>query len=867
MPRLIGRAYALTSVLVCLATLIASPVLAQAARDGRVQITVVDQTNAIVPGATVTLIGLEPATQSQTFPATTTSDKGVAMVERVPQGRYSVRAEFPGFDLGLLRDIRVRAGDNRHVVVLPLAKLEQSVTVGRDTQEVAADRRTSQFGNTVNEEQLTALSDDPAELQRQIQELAGPDAIIRVDSFEGQQLPPKAQIKSIHVVRDQFAAEASDPSSTFVDIVTQPGIGPIRGGMNFNFFDDVLAARSPLLASKGAEQSRTFGGNIGGALVDGRTSFSANLNGQSMYSTPSLNVSQATGITRFEVLNNRRTPREVLNVSGVLDHALTKDQTLKLSYNFNRQRLRNLGVGNYDLPERAFGGRQLNSQFRVQEAGPLGRRAFINTRLAFRQMDLDLTSETEAPTIVVLDAFNAGGAQQQQDTRLQGLGLASDIDYVRGVHSFRVGLQSDADWARNIQRTNYLGTYTFSSLAAYEAGQPLLFTRIVGDPRVAFLSVRNALYFQDDIKMKGLTLSPGVRYSQQNLVDDWSGWEPRFGLTWSPRANGTTTLRASAGLFHGFLPPQLYEQTLRVNGETQREFIIRNPSYPDPGTEGSLSSTNKYLLGDFNLQRNVRYAAGIDQVLSPRVRFNVLYNWIHLQQQPRGENLNPLVNGVRLDPNYGNVIAVVTDTEIRRHEVFVNSTISLAAPSPALQQARFNWRRLNAQAGYTFIGAQNNSAGAFTPPPTGSVEDDWGPGPQDAPYRFNIVATGTQLRNLTTVLTWIANSGQVYNETTGQDDNGDGIVNDRLPGVGLRSLRGEGQFQMNARLSYAFVLGGAAAPGAQPRYRLNVFTNIVNLTNHRNYAGYSGVIPSPFYRTPTMVINPRRVDIGMNLTF
>src|SRR5687768_901157 len=210
MPRLFQRAHALTSVLVCLATLATSPVLAQTARDGRVQITVIDQTNAIVPGATVTLIGLEPATQSQTFPAATTSDKGIAMVERVPPGRYSVRAEFPGFDLGLLRDIRVRTGDNRHVVVLPIARLEQSVTVGRDMQEAAADRRTSQFGNTVNAEQLTALSDDPAELQRQIQELAGPDAIIRVDSFEGQQLPPKAQIKSIHVVRDQFAAEASD---------------------------------------------------------------------------------------------------------------------------------------------------------------------------------------------------------------------------------------------------------------------------------------------------------------------------------------------------------------------------------------------------------------------------------------------------------------------------------------------------------------------------------------------------------------------------------------------------------------------------------------------------------------------------------
>ena len=46
-----------------------------------------------------------------------------------------------------------------------------------------------------------------------------------------------------------------------------------------------------------------------------------------------------------------------------------------------------------------------------------------------------------------------------------------------------------------------------------------------------------------------------------------------------------------------------------------------------------------------------------------------------------------------------------------------------------------------------------------------------------------------------------------------------------------------------------------------------MFTNINNLTNHQNYTGYSGVITSPFYGQPTSVNNPRRVDIGMNMTF
>jgi hypothetical protein len=511
----------------------------------------------------------------------------------------------------------------------------------------------------------------------------------------------------------------------------------------------------------------------------------------------------------------------------------------------------------------------LNSNIRVQEAGPLGRRAFMNTRFGYQQTDLDLRSTNETPTIVVLDAFTAGGAQTRQDLRQQIVTLASDVDYVRGVHSWRFGLQSDANWPRNIQQNNYLGTYTFSSPDAFAAGTPLLYTRVVGDPRVEFFYLRAAVYAQDDVKLKGLTLSPGVRYSVQSNADDWTGVDPRFGLTWAPRPNGATTIRGSVGVFHGFLPPALYEQTLRVDGERQRELIISNPAFPDPGDIGTLSSVSKYVLGDFNLQRNLRYSAGLDQVLSPKIRLNLLYNWIAQQQVPRGNNLNPLIQGVRPDPNFANVIETVTDGEMRRQEFNVNSTINLAATSPAAQQARLNWRRMNIQAGYTFVHARSNSNGAFAVPPTGNINDDWGPASPDSPYRLNVVATGNQLRNFTTVLGLYANAGGTYTETTGFDGNGDGIVNDRLPGVGLRSLRGDGQWNMNARFTYTFVLGGVA-PGAAPvqsRYRFNIFTNINNLTDHHNYWGYSGVITSPFYRQPTSVGNPRRVDVGVNVTF
>ena len=855
------------SALLTLLLLAATPVLAQAPRDARVQVTVVDQSGGVVPGATVRLTGLEAATQARTVAPGPTAANGIAIFERVAPGRYSITAEFSGFDLGLLRDIRVRAGESRHVVVLPLAKLEQSVAVGRNTAEVAADRRSSQFGNTVAQAQIDSLSDDPTELQRQLQELAGPDAIIRVDSFEGQMLPPKAQIKAIHIVRDQFAAESANAGSTTVDVITQPGVGPIRGGLNFTFRDDVLIARSPLVMSKGPEQSRGFSANIGGAMAQNRTSFSANINGINQYTTPLLNVVRPGG--QQSVTLGVQRPETRYDLSAMIDHNVTRDQTVRFMYAQNRVALENLGIGAYDELERGWGGRQLQNIVRIQHAGPLGRRTFLNSRVAWSQLDLDIHSNTEARTIRVLDSFTSGGAQQRQDMRYTWLQMMADVDHVRGIHSFRAGADIWFQHVRNVQENNYLGTYTFSSLDDFNAGRPSIYNQVVGDPRVTFLSSRAGLYFQDDIKLKRLTLSPGLRYSVQNLVNDDTAFEPRFGFTWSPLANGATVLRGSIGWFHGFIPENLYEQTLRIDGQRQREYIIRNPSYPNPGEVSALppSAVNRYLLGDdFHLQQNFRWSAGIDQTISPRFRVNVLYNWINLQEQPRGVNLNPIVNGVRLDPNYGNVIASVTDTQIKRHEVSVNTTVALAAPSPTLGQARFNWRRMNVQGGYSLIRVDNNSDGWFSVPPTGNVEDDWGPGPQDSPYRVNIVATGTQLRNLTTVLTWTAFAGQVYTETTGFDENGDGIVNDRRPGVGLRSLRGDAQFTMNARLTYAFIFGGGV-PGVQPRYRLNLFANVTNVTNRRNFGGYSGVVTSDFYLRPTFVQNPRRAEVGMNASF
>ena len=148
-------------------------------------------------------------------------------------GRYTARAEFQGFYPGVLKEVRVRQGDNRHIIVLLVENFAETVDVKQDAQAGAADRRSDAFGSVLTREQMDALSDDPDEMQRQLMDMAGPGAIMRIDSFEGGRLPPKSQIKSIRVTRDQFAAENHSADSFFIEVITQPGIGPIRTGVRY----------------------------------------------------------------------------------------------------------------------------------------------------------------------------------------------------------------------------------------------------------------------------------------------------------------------------------------------------------------------------------------------------------------------------------------------------------------------------------------------------------------------------------------------------------------------------------------------------------------------------------------------------------
>ena len=349
---------------------------------------------------------------------------------------------FLGFETRLVKDVRVRAGENKQVLLLPIAGLKDAVRVEQPQQEANVDPRGPSFGTTLTREQLEALSDDPDELRRQLQDMAGPGAVIRVDSFEGGALPTKAQIRSIRISRDQFAAENHGAGGTFIEIITQPGLGPLRYNTGFRFRGGSLSGRSPFTPTKGPEQTRNYNLGLFGTLVKDKASFNLFVNGVDSYETPIINAAFVRG-TRSETLRVR-TRRDNINVFSQADYALTLDQTLRFGYNMFRTMNGNLGIGAYDTELRAYSTENQTHNIRVQHMGPLGRRAATRSRLQYAWSTSASRSAVEQPTIRVNDAFTRGGAQVTGGQHTWALNLASDLDYVRGIHSFRTGSTSTA---------------------------------------------------------------------------------------------------------------------------------------------------------------------------------------------------------------------------------------------------------------------------------------------------------------------------------------------------------------------------------------------------------------------------------------
>jgi Carboxypeptidase regulatory-like domain len=853
--------------------------LAQSRTDATLRVTVVDPSGAVIVGAQVTVTPSAP--QDAAPLSALTLDRGEALFAGLQSGCYSIHVESPGFESYDAADLRVRAGDNRREAKLKIAKLSETVQVGRDPRERASDPRGDAFATILGQAQIDELPDDPDEMEQVLRDMGGPGATLRVNGFRGGKLPPKSQIQSIRFRRNMFSADVHEAGVMAIDITTKPGLEGWRGSTGIGFRDAALNARNFFAPVKGDEQHERYGFNMSGPLWKQHTSLSLAVDGIDSFDTKTIVAYTPAGFFNDSV----RKPNDTLNVTARVEHSLTKTQMLRAEVQTNHLRLENLGVGDYDLPDRGYSQARDEQIVRGSLAGSI-RKAFYNElRMQWRREDYLYTPLSTAPAVRVLNSFNSGGAQISGPRAVDTFEIADDLDIAAGRHAIRTGFLVEGGRYNTDILRNAGGTFTFASLDDYNAGRPTTFQRNVGDPNVKVSLVQTGIYVQDDFRArKDLTISGGLRQEYQSQIGGFH-LAPRGGIVWSPFKSGKTTVRAGGGVFFDWFDAQSYEQAVQLDGTHQRIQTVMQPGYPNPlsGGEAVVLPAGRVQLSPAMTQPQLfETMAGVEQQLPRDVRLMTMYIRRRGSNLLRGVNINaPLPNGQRRDPLSG----PITEIDSIASSSFDGLSVNLNYMRP---QTRF-FLAVN----YTLARAIDETDSVFSLPADNfNLAAERGPSLTIPWHRFmSLVNTplvgrfrlGTSIR---------VQSALPYNITTGYDDNGDTVSNDRPAGVTRNTGRGTMQVDLNMRLSYSIGFGTRTSSGPQgpqirvvrgdsgdplrdmagadvqnKKYGIELYAQAFNLVNHMNALNFSGVMTSPFFGQPTAAAPPRRIELGARLSF
>jgi hypothetical protein len=179
-----------------------------------------------------------------------------------------------------------------------------------------------------------------------------------------------------------------------------------------------------------------------------------------------------------------------------------------------------------------------------------------------------------------------------------------------GEHNLKGGAQLKVLRSDSFFDSNFRGTWTFPSLAAFLAGTPSRYTANQGDSRLKRPNETYGFFVQDDWRpRRDLTLNLGLRYDYESArtqaliaVDgapgpgisrDRNNLSPRIGFAWAPNGGTTQVIYGGSGIYYDqvilniignarFTPP-------KVIG-IQIDSLTGSPlSFPDPFRGGTVS--------------------------------------------------------------------------------------------------------------------------------------------------------------------------------------------------------------------------------------------------------------------------------------
>src|ERR1700730_9434141 len=308
---------------------------------------------------------------------TTTNRDGVYEFKGLAPGTYTAKAVAKGFAIFTQEDVQILAGQIQRLNIALLIQMEEEKVEVSDSSTNVDIAPSNNAGMVVMQgKDLEALSDDPDELQSELQTLAGPSAgpnggQIYIDGFTAGTLPPKASIREIRINQNPFSAEYDKLGYGRIEILTKPGTDQFHGQIFVTGNTNSFNSKNPFLdlpsgTSEPGYDTTQFSANVGGPLSK-KASFFFNIERRSI---SDLNVvsAQIVNPTTFAIepfSDAVPNPRTRLNLSPRLDYQVSSGNTLSVRYQYWRNNETDDNVGQFNLLSQATN--SLSTESTLQE--------------------------------------------------------------------------------------------------------------------------------------------------------------------------------------------------------------------------------------------------------------------------------------------------------------------------------------------------------------------------------------------------------------------------------------------------------------------------------------------------------------------
>ncbi len=434
------------------------------------------------------------------------------------------------------------------------------------------------------------------------------------------------------------------------------------------------------------------------------------------------------------------------------------------------------------------------------------------------------------------------------------------------------------------------------------------YTRAIGQEFTTSQVINQGYFIQDDFRINTrLTLTYGLRYElflrpsgvlnpafpvTGVIPQDYSNWAPRIAVAYDPMGNGKMVIRGGYGIYYNTTVAQTFNTFVRGNGVSVRNLTVTPnqagaPAFtlgPVPTTGGTALLPSDLNVFDANFQDPMvhSYFVTVERQLTEGQSLAVSYFGNRAKDLPYALPSNLAVVGTAPNggPQYGGTAnrpnpafgSIYTSNShgYQNYNGFL-AVLTQRARGGLSFQVAYQYQSVH---GVSYVNSSNFGITA-TPSNPSNPSQDYGLGDASQPHRFTLSAVYNSHVHLDQPVVnalangWsvtsklVAQSGLPFSPTTGQDNNGDLVFNDRPVGIGYNSYRLPAYVEADFRLARDFRIHDRSTI----QFIAEVFNapNRLNITNVNKTYGPNNT-PNATFNTATSAETARQFQLGIRFT-